>query len=155
MWGIPRATNDIDFVIDPVREELFTLARSSRDAHLYFPNDRIDEAFDKRSELNVIDFSNGWKADLIIRKEREFSVTEFRRRTEATVGGMSLHIATPEDLVIVKLEWWAISPSERQLNDVVGILQVQRDRLDLDYIERWIESLGLTEPWIEALARAG
>jgi hypothetical protein len=68
---------------------------------------------------------------------------------------MHLHIATPEDVVIAKLEWWTISPSERQLNDVVGILEVQRDNLDLEYIERWVELLGLTEPWNETLGRAG
>ena len=154
MWGIPRATNDVDFVINPIREELYILARLFREADLYFPRERIDEAFDNRSDLNVIDFSNGWKADLIIRKDREFSVTEFRRRAEATVEGMHLHIATPEDVVIAKLEWWTISPSERQINDVAGILQVQRDNLDLEYIERWIELLGLTEPWNEARGRA-
>ena len=155
MWGIPRATNDIDFVINPIREELFTLARLFREVGLYFPLERIDEAFDNRSDVNVIDFSNGWKADLIIRKDREFSITEFRRRLETTVEGMHLHIATPEDVVIAKLEWWTISPSERQLNDVVGVLQVQADNLDFPYIQRWIELLGLTEAWNEALGRAG
>src|ERR1044071_1901499 len=155
MWGIPRATNDIDFVINPIREELFTLARLFRESGLYFPREIIDEAFDNRSQLNVIDFSNGWKADLILRKDREFSVTEFRRREEATVEGMHLHIATPEDVIIAKLEWWTISPSDRQLNDIIGVLQVQRDNLDMAYIERWVELLGLEEPWSEARKQAG
>jgi len=155
MWGIPRATNDIDFVINPIREELFLLARLFREAGLYFPREPIDQAFDNRGSLNVIDFSNGWKADLIIRKDREFSITEFRRRMETTVEDMYLHIATPEDVVIAKLEWWTISPSERQLNDIVGVLQVQGDNLDLRYMQHWIALLRLTEAWKEALERAG
>jgi len=154
MYGIPRATNDIDFVIAPIREELFTLARLFYEANLYFPRERIDPAFENRTELNVIDFSNGWKADLILRKNREFSFTEFRRREEATVEGIHLHVATPEDMVIAKLEWCAISPSERQIGDVVGILQVQRENLDIEYITRWVEALGLAEQWDEARRRA-
>ena len=154
MYGIPRATNDIDFVIAPIREELFTLSRLFHEANLYFPRERIDAAFENRTALNVIDFSNGWKADLILREDREFSFTEFRRREEATVEGIHLHVATPEDVLIAKLEWCAISPSERQIGDVVGILQIQRENLDIEYITRWVEALGLAEQWDEARRRA-
>jgi hypothetical protein len=37
--------------------------------------------------------------------------------------------------------------SERQLRDVVGILEAQRDALDHAYLERWIRALGLDDPW--------
>jgi hypothetical protein len=154
MWGIPRATNDIDFVINPIREELFILARLFREANLYFPRERIDPAFDNRTELNVIDFSNGWKADLILRKDREFSITEFGRREEADIEGIHLYIATPEDVIIAKLEWWAISPSEQQMEDVVGIVRVQGENLDIGYISRWVDLLGLAPQWAEAKQRA-
>lgn len=154
MYGVPRATNDVDLVIAPLREELFILARLLHEANLDFPTERIDPALEHQTSLNVIDFSNGWKADLILRKDREFSIAEFSRRGDANVEGIQLHVVTPEDLVVAKLEWWGISPSERQMEDIVGILQVQGDDLDFRYIEHWVAALGLTYQWHEALRRA-
>jgi hypothetical protein len=48
-------------------------------------------------DLDVIDAASGWKADLVIRKDRPFSVEEFSRRTPAQVLGVHVAIATPED----------------------------------------------------------
>jgi len=77
----------------------------------------------------VIELNSGWKLDFIIRKSRPFSREEFERRREADI--------------LSKLEWAKMSSSERQLNDVAGILRTQGDDLDLEYVERWIAALGL------------
>jgi len=45
--------------------------------------------------------------------------------------------------------------SERRLNDAAGIIRVQGDRLDIAYVEHWIESLGLQEQWSRARQLAG
>jgi len=58
-----------------------------------------------------------------------------------------LFIVSAEDLVIAKLEWARLGESERQLRDVVGILEVQGEALDRIYLRRWIEELGLEELW--------
>src|ERR1051326_1407996 len=82
MYGVPRATNDIDIVIAPTRAQL-----------------------NKHGMFNVIDFKRGMKVDLIIRKEREFNVREFSRRKTHEIEDMRLTIATPEDVLVAKLEW--------------------------------------------------
>ena len=56
-------------------------------------------------------------------------------------------IAKPEDVVIAKLEWMKISPSEHQMQDVAGILTVQGEKLDRSYVEKWVNVLGLREQW--------
>jgi hypothetical protein len=48
-----------------------------------------------------------------------------------------------------------LGESERQLNDAVGIIQVQRDNLDHDYVERWVAVLELDDQWAKARERAG
>ncbi|MBA2380861.1 MAG: hypothetical protein H0V73_02005 [Chloroflexi bacterium] len=55
-------------------------------------------------------------------------------------------MVTPEDLVIAKLESAAASGSDRQLDDVAGILAIARP-LDAAYIERWARALGLEDAW--------
>ena len=57
------------------------------------------------------------KVDLILRKDRTFSVTEFERRETHEVEGMRLTLATPEDVLLAKLEWAKLGDSERQLED--------------------------------------
>jgi hypothetical protein len=40
--------------------------------------------------------------------------------------------------------------SDRQLEDVAGILRVRGPELDVVYIERWVAELGLAEQWRRA-----
>jgi hypothetical protein len=59
-------------------------------------------------------------------------------------------------MMIAKLEWAMAGESERQLRDVASILAVSGDRLDHEYLDRWVGVLGL-EPLLErvrSLARA-
>jgi len=61
------------------------------------------------------------------------------------VFGETCWIATAEDVVLHKLYWNTITPSERQLGDAAGVVSVQRARLDLDYLRHWARDLGVSE----------
>jgi len=74
-------------------------------------------------------------------------VMEFERRETHEVQGMRLTIATPEDVVVAKLEWAKLGESQLQLKDVAGIIRVQGENLNVAYIERWVEELGLGAQW--------
>lgn len=57
-------------------------------------------------------------------------------------------MASPEDVVLSKLEWARRGGgSERQLRDVRGVLAVRQGALDVGYIERWLDVLGVRELW--------
>jgi hypothetical protein len=145
--GTPRATQDIDFVIDATRVALDVFVAQASDAGYYVDADRAREALRQRRQFNVIDARSGWKADLVVRKERLFSREEFARRVPATILGVALFVASAEDTILAKLEWAARTDSERQLMDVAGILRVKRAALDRDYIDRWAQALGVADLW--------
>jgi hypothetical protein len=63
------------------------------------------EALRIESQFNVLDLTTGWKIDLIVRKSRPFSRTEFDRRITAEIEGLRIPIASAEDIVLAKLEW--------------------------------------------------
>ena len=69
--------------------------------------------------------------------------------------GLSLFMASAEDVMLAKLEWSKLSGSQRQIEDAAGILRIRFNELDRDYIERWVEALGVQDQWREALATAG
>ena len=149
--GTPRTTQDIDLVIDPNGHTLATLLAEFPEDRYYVSIDAANEALRRRGQFNVIDFDSGWKSDLIIRKQRPFSEVEFARRRRGTLVGTEVFIASAEDTVLSKLEWARSGASERQIRDVQGVLSVQGDNLDLDYIEHWVAALGVQEQWQAAL----
>ena len=153
--GIPRSTNDLDIVIAPNREQLRQLVSFVKRFGYFAQAEAAEDALRKHDQFNIIDFPNAWKVDLIIRKEREFSVTEFERREEVDVGDLRFVVAKPEDVLIAKLEWAKISPSERQMQDAAGILIVQGAQLDLRYVEKWVTELDLHEQWTAVRTLAG
>ncbi len=148
--GTARTTHDVDVVIDPTRESLESFVGSFPDDAYYVDVEAALDAFSRRSQFNVIDLETGWKIDLIIRKDRDFSREELSRRQAVEILGARVFIATAEDTVISKLEWGLKGESERQLRDVAGILEVRKGSLDLAYIERWVAALGLEPVWKRA-----
>ena len=153
--GRVRATRDIDFVIEVDDEKIRKLVDALLARHYYVDERAALEALRTNTQFNAIDPATGWKIDFMTRKPRAFSLEEFNRRTSIELNGVPIDVATAEDTVIAKLEWAKMSESDRQIEDVVGILQMQRDHLDRDYIERWVESLGLQAQWKRAVASIG
>jgi hypothetical protein len=151
--GQPRATNDFDLVIDPTTEQLDQFLELLGSL-FYVSPDAAREALAKRAMFNIIDFTDGWKADLIVRKNRPFSEEEMRRRQMGQIHGRSMPIASPEDVVLSKLEWNRISPSDRQLSDAWNVIVAQGPKLDRSYMRKWAPSLGVTDQLEELLRQA-
>jgi len=148
--GAPRATQDIDLVIDSDEARLRVFLRSLPFAEYYVDEDAAIEALRDRTQFNVIDLATGWKIDLIIRKARPFSVEEFERRQPVELEGVRLAVASAEDTIIAKLEWAHAGGSTRQLEDVASILLVRHGELDLNRIDRWVASLDVAREWAAA-----
>jgi hypothetical protein len=148
--GTPRATQDIDLVIAPERAQLRKLAGLLPAPDFYMDETTALAAYDTEGQFNVVDLASGWKADLIMRRSRAFSRTEFDRRTVVEFEGMRVPIATAEDLVLAKLEWAKLGESARQIEDAAGILRARPAELDASYMERWVQELGIEREWAAA-----
>jgi hypothetical protein len=144
--GEPRSTRDIDIVIDPDALALERLVDELVAASFYVDRDTARVALRDRTQFNAIG-PEATKIDFIIRKDRPFSVEEFRRRQNVQLPGTSGFMATAEDAILAKLEWATAADSDRQLRDVAGMLLVSGDKLDLAYLKRWIAALDLVAAW--------
>ena len=154
VYGEPRTTRDLDLVIDPSLSQLNAFLGALDPAIYYVDLDVARDALRRRSMFNVIEIASAWKLDLVIRRDRPFSVEELGRRTVQQVLGVAVATASAEDTVIAKLEWAKQGASDRQLEDVAGILRVRRVQLDAAYIERWVTELELQREWARARAAA-
>jgi hypothetical protein len=146
--GVPRSSQDLDLVIDPDERQLRQFLVTLPNEEYYADADAAFDALRRRSQFNVIDMATAWKADLIIRKTRAFSIEEMRRSIEGEILGTRLSVASPEDTIVAKIECAkAGGGSDLQLRDAAGILAVRGAALDLSYIEHWIEALELGDFW--------
>ncbi len=153
--GTPRATQDIDMVIDSSPAQLRALVQLLPEGEYYIDLDEALHAHGQQSQFNVVDLATGWKVDFIIRKSRAFSRTEFERREPIELRGLRLFVATAEDVIVAKLEWAKLGQSQRQIEDAAGILRIQSETLDRAYIARWVGNLDLSREWQAACLLAG
>lgn len=151
LYGEPRSTQDLDIVVHAAEPALQRLGERLRSEGLYCDEGAIAEAVSLRGMFNAIDPTTGWKIDFIVLKDTPFGRAAFEGRGTVVLSGVPLQVARAGDIVVAKLEWARLSSSERQIRDVVGVLLVQGRDLDRDYIEGWVDDLGLGEEWSRVL----
>jgi hypothetical protein len=157
--GVARATVDTDLVVDLRLEHAEQLAQALSGA-FYVDAESIRDAIRHRSSFNVIHLETMFKVDVFVRKQRPFDQAQFERRMAqvvATDPERTAYVASPEDTVLTKLEWYRMGSevSDRQWRDVLGVLKVQGERLDLEYLRRWATALGVADLLEQALVQAG
>ena len=153
LHGRPRATQDTDVVIDPTGEQLGSFL-ALLELNYYVSRDAALEAFRRRTTFNIIDLAGGWKADLILCKDRPFSRQEFERRRRIDAMGQTLWVVSPEDTILSKLEWMKGRQSDVQYSDALGVAMAQWGSLDLEYLRRWAGELGVENVLIRLLREA-
>jgi hypothetical protein len=118
----------------------------------YIEENMIRTALRQRSSFNIIHLVSMMKLDVFIPKEREYDRVAFQRRSRKAMGEkgeQAFFFASPEDVLLNKLEWYQLGAeqSERQWVDVLGIMQVQKQNLDREYITEWARTIGVTVLW--------
>ena len=158
LHGIPRSTIDIDLVADLHLENARPLVKLLKAAY-YIDEDAVRDAIKRRTEFNAIHLDTMLKVDVFIPKTRLFDQEELRRVQLKVLEGSerSFYTASPEDTILNKLEWYKMGGevSDRQWNDILGVLKVQGTNLDMTYLQRWASSLGVADLLGRALVDAG
>jgi len=149
LYGVPRATMDADLVADLRTEDAEPLARALANA-FYVDAEMIRDAVRQTRSFNVIHLATAFKVDVFVRKKRAFDEAQLARRTRqiiATEPERTAFVASAEDTILTKLEWYRIGgeTSERQWRDVLGVVKVQGERLDRNYLRDWAAQLGVAD----------
>ena len=152
-YAVPRATQDLDVVIEAEEPGLDQIVRGLSEAGCYVDREAALEAHRTHGQFNAIDPTSGWKADLIVRKDRVYSRVEFGRRQRVTILDVEVEIASLEDVLIAKLEWSRLGDSALQRRDVLQLLERTWAQIDRAYVEKWVTELGLQSEWADARAQ--
>jgi len=159
LYGVARTTLDADLVADLRLAHVPPLVSALQGAY-YVDAGMISEAITRKSCFNVIHLATMFKVDVFVLKDRPYDRTALGRIRQDSLTpeepGTKVLLAAPEDIVLNKLEWFRSGDevSERQWRDAVGVLKVQKDRLDRGYLAHWATELGLSDllqrAWREA-----
>ena len=158
LYGEPRASIDADLVADLKTEHVASLARALA-SEFYAAQEAMLEAIRAQRSFNLIHLATSFKVDIFVRKKRAFDDAQFARRTRqivATDPERTAYIATAEDTMLAKLEWYKIGGgvSERQWRDVLGILKTQGNALDQKYLWQMASQLQVSDLLERALKNA-
>lgn len=158
--GVPRLTADVDLIAQ-VRAEHTAPLVALLESEFYIDADLIRAALADNSSFNIIHLPTMVKADIFIRKNTPFARSEWTRRERKQLGAgqespVAL-VASAEDTVLQKLNWYRLTGerSDRQWNDVQGILKVQNTALDLAYLRYWADELNVSDLLEQALRDSG
>ena len=106
--GAARATVDADVVADLRQEHVSPLVHALGDA-FYLEMDTIRKAVSTRGSFNLIHLKIMFKVDIFVNKGRPFDRAQLDRRVHqvlATDPEHSAYIASPEDTILAKLDWY-------------------------------------------------
>jgi hypothetical protein len=126
----------------------------------------VASAIQHHSSFNLIHMPTMMKVDVFIPKGQAYDRLVFERAQEKAFDEVSgakasparlFLLASPEDVILRKLQWFQMGGgiSERQWNDVLGVLKVQSAVLDYEYMRNWASQLGLSDLLERAIKEAG
>lgn len=150
-WGEARYTNDADIAIALPEHRILQFLELLPDCYYCEPSDVISAVQDRGlfPGFQVLYEPTVFKIDCFLAREA-WSLTALDRAVPLELSyGVIVPYATAEDMIIAKCRWFDLGRrvSDRQWNDLVRLYEVQRHRLDVPYIEKWLSEFGLGELW--------
>ncbi len=143
-YGIPRATEDVDFVaqldagiLSEIREKLGNRFRLN-------PQTSFETTTaTRRYVLESIEES--FSIELFLLSKDPHDRERFARRRRVRILDRKAYVSTVEDAIITKLRWYDIGRRTKDIQDARGMIAVQGERIDWDYVTGWCERHGTRE----------
>lgn len=153
-YGEPRFTNDIDVVVALTADKVDAFCAAFPAPEFYCPRDLVADSVRDRFPFNIIHPESGLKIDVILATDSPFDRSRLGRAVRMTPGpGYQTWFASPEDVILKKLEFYREGGSDKHVRDILGVLKVLGEKVDRIYIADWANRLGLLTEWGLVLAQ--
>lgn len=139
IWGEPRATVDIDFLVSIKTDDSDLLRQKVKESERFiFIHDR-PLIFGKISFLRATLKSNTDISVDFLFADDDFKNEALKRKETLQISDFSVNVSAPEDLIILKL----LSGREQDNLDAKNIFEIQKKRLDRKYMQKWSKRLDI------------
>ena len=153
LYGEPRLTHDVDFVVYLRADDISRLRDMFCSPEFYLsPAESIHaELARERGHFNAIHTDTGFKADFYPAGRDEFHAWAFRHARRLEYRGEPVMVAPPEYVIVRKLEYFREGGSEKHLRDIRAMWNISGDQMDRDTLDEWIDRQGVAAQWQQAL----
>ncbi len=159
LYGAVRFTEDADITVEPFDSKADEFLKSLY-GNYYVSSEAMHQALVDKTSFNIIHIKTAFKIDVFVQPnqpyEKQMLSRGIKRKLSDTVD-KEFNFVTPEDIVLLKINWYVQGGrvSERQRNDVMGVLRVQAENLDYDYLNKWARKLGFSTELDKLLDEVG
>lgn len=166
IYGITRATHDIDIIVDLRETDYEALSQKFPLPRYYADPEMIKNSVDMGIMFNIIDSSEGIKADLVPLKREPDYQAAFDRRIRETFTDendkpFDAWVAQPTDIIIGKLQAWDEGRSNKHPDDIFAILYFclrgfSNYQVDIEEVAEQAARIGseTLDMWLKTLAKA-
>ncbi len=145
--GIVRSTHDADFVA------VFGGLQVAAIVHELGENFHLDPQMSFESATGtaryIVNYVDPPRKSLQVEFFRlsndEFDQQRFARKIQGDFLGRLVYLLTAEDVIITKLRWYKALRRSKDKDDARGVIAVQGESLDWEYIRRWCDAHGTRE----------
>jgi len=148
VYGEPRFTNDVDIAIRATPDQTAELAQAFPEPDFYASPDAARAAAIQHTQFNVIHPASGLKIDFMIPSDDAFNRSRFTRgRMFPVTPDSTAMYASPEDVIIRKLQYYKLGGSEKHLRDIRSMICTSTASIDFDYVASWAIRETVSDVW--------
>lgn len=155
LYGVPRATLDVDLVADLQSEQVPELVRLWSENFLA-DEEMIRGAVRSRRSCNLIHLESALKVDIFVAGPDPWIQQEFDNihlvAVPTLAGSVRLPFARAEDVLLHKLKWFLDGDriSDRQWGDILGLVRTRGATLDQAHLHKWADHLSIPLDLLQA-----
>jgi hypothetical protein len=145
--GVVRSTHDADFVA------VFSGLQVAAIVHKLGENFHLEPQMSFESAtgtaryiVNYVDPPRkSLQIELFRLSDDEYDQQRFARKIQGDFLGRLVYLLTAEDVIVTKLRWYKALNRSKDKDDARGVIAVQGESLDWEYICRWCDVHGTRE----------
>jgi len=140
-WGNPRATYDINCLLGVASGEFEKFMAAMKKEGFQCDEKNIMRAIGGLSFVTLVypgKKQGGIHVDVFLAGQG-FATSVLSRKKKIKIWDSEIPLISPEDLILYKL----IARREKDLEDVQDVLVAQRNALNICYLRKWAEKLGV------------
>ena len=158
VYGKVRFTQDADITVEPFdgkAEDFYQAFKSS----FYISKQAIYQALKTRSSFNIIHLESAFKIDVFVTKNTDYEknlISRSKNLKIPEIRGNVLCFLSPEDIILMKLCWYRDGDcsSQKQWDDVISVLEIQAEKLDFGYLNKWALKLNIKDFFENAVSQS-
>lgn len=150
LYGEPRMTLDLDLVINVQKNDISTLGKEFPPEAFYLPPEEVlyvEISRPQRGHFNIIHHESGLRADIYLMGNDPLHHWGMQHRRSLAIDSKTAWIAPPEYVIVRKLQYFQEGQSQKHLRDVQSMLEVSKEQIDLEQLEKFIVQYRLKDVW--------